>query len=207
MRLTSSPLAIALLALGGCSTISSLDSASRSLDTYELTAVEAAGPAARSGGPTLAVSAPTSSGAIASDRIVIKPDALQVAFLGDGRWVDPAPVLIQQLLTRSLSSTGRFGLVTTNSTGPLPDHTLVVDIEAFQAEIAPEGAPAPVHVVVRLSVTVLNEGDGRVAARRRFEADARASDDSAAVIVPAFDTATERVLREVVAWAASAARV
>lgn len=207
MRLTSSPLALLLLALGGCGTISSLDSASRSLDTYELTAVEAAGPAARSGGPTLAIVSPTASGAIASDRIVIKPDALQVAFLGDGRWVDPAPVLIQQLLSRSLASTGRFGLVTTSSSGPLPDHTLVADIEAFQAEIAPEGAPAPVRVVVRLSLTVLSESDGRVAARRRFEAEAWASDDNAAAIVPAFDTATERVLREVVAWTASAARV
>lgn len=207
MRLTSSPLALLLLALGGCGTISSLNSASRSLDTYELTAVEAAGPAARSGGPTLAIVSPTASGAIASDRIVIKPDALQVAFLGDGRWVDPAPVLIQQLLSRSLASTGRFGLVTTSSSGPLPDHTLVVDIEAFQAEIAPEGAPAPVRVVVRLSLTVLSESDGRVAARRRFEAEAWASDDNAAAIVPAFDTATERVLREVVAWTASAARV
>jgi cholesterol transport system auxiliary component len=195
----------AALVLGACSTLSSLDSAARNLDTYELRAVAPETPERSGTGPTLIVAEPGASGAVASDRVVVKPDPLRVAFLPDARWVDPAPVHLQQLLARSISDTGRFGLVTVDPTVPLPDYTLVTDIEAFQAAIAPV-AGQPVRVEVALRAAVIRETDGRVVSRRSFAARAAAGSDDARAVLPAFDAATSSVLRQVVSWMAGIAR-
>jgi cholesterol transport system auxiliary component len=197
------PLALGILVLGasGCGTLASLDSASQQLDTYELHSVETAGASpGRGEGPTLYVSEPVTSGAIASDRIVIKPDPYRVAFLPDGRWVDPAPVHVQQLITRSISQIGGFALVSASTSGPLPDYSLLTFLEAFQAEIAGEGAPAPVRVVVELEAALARESDGRIVARRQFTAETYAQEDQAKALVPAFDVASRSVLRELVSW-------
>ena len=57
----------------------------------------AAARGARSGSRILFVAEPTAPGAIASDRIVMKPNPLQVTLLGDGRWVEAAPAHIRNL--------------------------------------------------------------------------------------------------------------
>jgi cholesterol transport system auxiliary component len=197
-------LCISLLGLGGCGTLSSLDSASRQLDTYELSALDVSGnPSGGAGGATLYVGEPVTSGAIASNRIVIKPDRYRVAFLPDGRWVDPAPVHLQQLLTRSISQMNRFALVTASTSGPLPDYSLLTFLEAFQVEIAGEGAPAPLRVVVELQAALARESDGQIVARQRFTEEAYLQDDLAAAVVPAFDAATRSVLRDLVSWLAT----
>lgn len=193
-----------ILALGGCGTISSLDQASRDLDTFELSAVEVVRPAGGGAGrATIHVAEPVASGAIASDRIVIKPDAYRVAFLPDGRWVDPAAVHVQRLMTLSLSRLNRFGLVTASSSGLLPDYSLLTDLEAFQAEIAPEGSPGPIRVVVRLQAAILREADGVIVSSRRFEAETYATGDAVASIVPAFDSAMGAVLQDLTSWASA----
>lgn len=188
-----------LAGLAGCSTIASLETASRNVQTFELSPVEAATQTSSNSGPIVVVATPVASGAIASDGIVIKPDRLRVAYLPDGRWVDPAPQHIQQLLTRSLSGATQLGLVTADASVPLPDYTLVTDIEAFQAEIEPNNRNA-VRVSVRLNMAVISEREGRVAARRNFSAEAVTNGLEPETVVTAFDAATTRVLRDVAAW-------
>jgi cholesterol transport system auxiliary component len=195
-------LVLVLLAPSACSTLSSLESASKPRDVYELSPVEVAQAATSGSGPTLFVSDPTASGAIATDRVAVKPGGLQVTYLADARWIDPATVHFQQLLARSVSGLGRFGYVTYSSQGPLPDYTLLTDIEAFQAEIAEDRQSA--RVVTRAHLALVRESDGRVISRRRFSAQAIAADDSTAAIMPAFETATQSLLREIVNWLAGA---
>lgn len=192
------------LAFGpGCTTVSSLNSAARSLDTFALNPLppEAAGP---SSGPLLFIAEPTASGAIASDRIVIRPNALQVALLADGRWVEAAPAHVRSLLARSFANTGRFDLVTTGAVGPLPDFTLLVEIEAFEAQVLPAGG-APARAVVSMTLTMVRDADGRLVASRRFTRAANATDTDALSIVSAFEAANGQVLREAVPWATAVA--
>lgn len=190
--------------LSGCGTLSSLDQASRALDTYELTPVSAAGADLSPAGRTIFVDTPSSSGALATDRIVVKPGPRAITFLPDARWVDPAPLHLQQLVTRSLTNSGRLGFVTTRAVGPLADYTLITDLEAFQAEIGAEGAP-PATVRVRLTASLLRDADGRLAASRRFEQRVAVPSRESADIVAAFDAATTGVLRELTSWTVAVA--
>ena len=107
-RLVSLLLALAL-ALPGCGAVRSLNAAASPQDTYELQPV-AATTGARTG-RSLSVEVPSATAAIATDRILIKPGALQVAYLPAVRWVEAAPLHVQSLLIRSVANSGRAGFV------------------------------------------------------------------------------------------------
>ena len=71
----------------GCAAVSSLSGASQPLDAYALTPL--ARPRWSRGSRHVVVETPSASGAIATDRILIKPDRLQAAYLPGARWVTP----------------------------------------------------------------------------------------------------------------------
>lgn len=191
---------LSALAITGCGAISALDSASESLATYALAPPPRATAGPARGGPTVIVDEPAAGTALATDRILIRPGALQIAYLADGRWVDTAPMHVQGLLATSLADTGRFGFVTTRSRGPLPDYALLTDLEAFEAQISP-ATPQGTLVVVRMTLTLVREPEGRIVAARRFERSVPAPEASAAAIVPAFEAAMRPLLAEAANWA------
>lgn len=193
---------LSALALAGCGLVSALDGASRSLATYALAPPPstAAGPAR--GGPAVIVDEPAAATALVTDRILIRPGALQIAYLADGRWVDSAPLHVQSLLAASLADTGRFSFVTTRSRGPLPDYALLIDLDAFEAQLSPD-TPAGALVQVRMTLTLVREPEGSIVAARRFERSAPAPETSAAAIVPAFEAAMRPLLADAAAWASS----
>lgn len=199
----SIPAALVALALGvqGCTTVSSLNSAARNLDAYELNPLPPQA-GARSGSRLLFVAEPTAPGAIGSDRIVMKPNALQVTLLGDGRWVEATPAHIRNIIARSFANTGRFAFVTTSAIGPLPDFTLLTDIDSFEAQILPPGSAAA-RVVVSMTLSVVRDADSRLVASRRFTRTAEAADTDALSIVSAFEAANASLLRDAIPWATS----
>jgi cholesterol transport system auxiliary component len=201
LRLAALPLALALI-LPACTALRSLDSASRSLDTFELQPLAGA-PARAHTGRSLAVEGPTASGALATERILVKPNPLQIAYLPGARWVDAAPVHVQSLLIRSIANSGRTGFVGQPASGPLPDYDLLTDLEAFQAEVQRGGEP-PYQVVVRMTLTLVRDLDGRVVATRRFERSVGAPSSDDATIVSAFNVAMSGLLAEVTAWTVGA---
>lgn len=194
------PALLASLALGGCAALGSVNNAARNLDAYELNPLPVASVAARPSPRILFVAEPTVSGAIGSERIVIKPDALQVSFLGDGRWVEPAPQHIRNLLSRSFANSCRLTLVTTSSTGPLPDFTLLTDVDRFQAELQPRGSAAPARVTVGMTLTLVRDADAGLVATRRFYRVVDATDTDAPAIAAAFDAAMASLLQETTRW-------
>ena len=187
------------LGLAGCATVSSLNTAARTLDAYALNPLPPQ-PGAGGGTRLLFVAEPTASGAIGGDRIVMRPTPIQVTLLGDGRWVEPAPAHLRDVIARSFANTGRFAYVSTGSVGPLPDFTLLVDIESFEAQLLPPGG-APARVVVSMTLSMVRDADGRLLASRRFTRAADASGTDALSIVTAFEAATGALLREAVPWA------
>lgn len=191
------------LALAGCATANSLRSAATPLDSYTLNPLPEAAAPARSGQRVVYVADPTATAAVSGDRIAIKPDPIRVTLLGDGRWVEALPLHLQGVIARSLANTGRFALVTTSTVGPLPDFTLLTDIDAFQAETLPQGG-APARVTVSMTLTVVRDADGRLVASRRFGRTAEAAATDARSIVLALDAANGAVLREAIPWAAAA---
>lgn len=195
-------------ALSGCAALGALQTAAAPLESYELTPLPASGAAGRSG-LHLRVELPAASGALASDRIVIKPNPLQVQNLPEVRWVDDANTHVQMLLMRSLAGTGRFGLVTGDGPGPLPDLSLLSDLEAFQAEIVPPtpAVPQPTQVVrVGMTLSVFDERSNTVRATRRFEQLSAATSTQPIALVAAFDQAMTAILRDAAGWVAANSR-
>lgn len=191
-------LALAPAVLAGCAAISSLDSASRTLEAYELSA-----PAGEVAGTrtarTLLVELPTASGGLGTDRIMVKPNPIQVQYLSGARWIEPAPALVQALLVRSIANTGRVGFVSGQASGPIPDFVLLTDLQAFQAEVPPGGQP-PVVVVTRIALTLLRDIDQRVVATRVLEQRVPAASADPSDVVRAFDTAMHALLTEATRW-------
>lgn len=183
----------------GCSALSSLSRAAQPLETYALNPLPAQG-ASRSGATMLFVAEPTVPGAIGSDRIVMRPNALQVTLLADGRWVEPAPAHLRSVIARSFASSGRFAFVTTTTLGPLPDYTLLTDVEHFEAWLLPPGG-APARVMISITFSVVRDAGGQLIASRRFFREAFAADTDSLSIATAFDVATGALLREAVPWA------
>ena len=126
-----------------------------------------------------------------------------MTLLGDGRWVEAAPTHIRNVIARSFANTGRFAFVTTAAVGPLPDFTLLTDVDSFEAQILPPGG-APARVVVSMTLSVVRDADSRLVASRRFVRTAEAADTDALSIVSAFEAANSALLRDAVPWATTA---
>ena len=200
------PLALVLALLSGCGALTAVSDASSRMDAYTLTPVARAdGADAATGARHLIVELPTSAGALATDRILIKPLPVQAQYLPDGRWSEPTPALVQTLLVASFQNLGGFRLVGRTGAGLQPDYTLMTELQDFHAE--PSGAATtPLTVRVGAVVTLIRESDRRIVASRRFAATASVASDDTLAVVRGFETAMQTLLRDVAIWTRAQAR-
>ncbi|MBC7143526.1 MAG: membrane integrity-associated transporter subunit PqiC [Rhodobacteraceae bacterium] len=199
-------LAIAgLVTLGGCGAISVVSSASEDLAAFTLAPLDTGQRQAAVGGH-LIVEEPTASGALATDRILIKPNRIQAQYLPGARWVEPAPLLIQTLLVQSIENSGRFRLVGRRAMGLQPDFTLMTELRDFQAEASHPAEGPGLTVRVGLVLTLIRESDRSIVGSRRVESVVAAPTSDALPLVSAFDAALSAALAELVAWTANSAR-
>ncbi len=186
----------AVCSLGGCTAIASLNAAAVPLDTYDLRPASGS----RTGGRTartLLVARPQASAALATDRIVVKPDPAAITYLPDARWSDELPAVVQTLLIRSISDTGRIAYVGRSEGGPVPDKALLVRIDAFEVMAMPDQTFA---VQVDIDLTVINDRDQRVLGTRRFSQSEPISGDDPKLIVAAFQDVMNAMLPSMSDW-------
>lgn len=187
-----------LSVLGGCGALSAVSKASDPLDVYTLAPLAGKG---GQGSAHLVVEVPAASGGINTDRILAQPSPLQAQYLPEGRWVDPAPLMMQTLLVTSLQNTGGFRLVGRDDAGLVPDYALVAELSAFQVEGGPLGAAMQVHVA--MTATLIRVEDQSIASTRRFEEIVPLASDDTPSIIAGFNAAVSQVLVGVTAWARS----
>ncbi len=194
---------IAILAgvLTGCSALSTVEMAARPLAAYDLPSLQPT-PSSQTPSGHMLIDRPESSGAIATDRIMVKPSPLEVQYLPDVKWVEDAPRLFQRLIVESVAASEAFSLVASRDFGPNPDFVMVGDLIAFQAEIDEGGASA--HI--RATLTLVRDRDRRILATRTFEEVVSARSDAPVDIVGAFEAASRNVLHDVVVWTTSVLR-
>jgi len=201
--MTRLPVSLFLLALllGGCTAISALEDASRPLEIYELRTPPAGSLTARPRDIELVVEEPYSSGALATERIMIRPGPLRAQYLPGVRWADPAPAMVQTLLLRSLAETGAFGSVGRRPVGTTADFAILSELTDFQAETSTgrDGAT----IAVRLMVRILRERDSRVVATRTFSVSESAAATDPDTVAAAFDAAARRMMADIVPWVLS----
>lgn len=189
---------LALPLLAGCSAISALGEASQPLEIYELQTPPVPQVAARQRSVELVVEEPIASGALATERIMIRPAPLQAQYLPGVRWADTAPVMLQTLIVRSLTETGALNSVGRRPVGTIADYAVLGELTDFQAEPAVEGDSATVRL--RLVLRVVRESNARVIATRSFAVTEPADGTDADSVVAAFNRACTSLLSEIVPW-------
>lgn len=191
------PILLLPLVLSGCTALSALDEASQPLQIYELRTPAIQRTVSRRN-IELVVEEPSASGALAIERIMIRPAPFQAQYLPGVRWADTAPVMLQTLMVRSLTETGAFGSVGRRPVGTIGDFALLSELTDFQAEFAEETSDALIRI--RLILRIVRERDARVIATRTFAVTENAATTDADAIVAAFDLATSRLLSDAVSW-------
>ncbi|MCC1493753.1 ABC-type transport auxiliary lipoprotein family protein [Cognatishimia sp. F0-27] len=190
---------LALCALSACSTLGALGDATTPLSVYELRAPEGA-PVAR--GAALArdviVELPTTSGVLSTDRILIRPNALEAQYLPEVRWGDEVPVMLQTLMLRALVNTGGVRYVGRRPLAGAGDFAIVTELVDFQAEVAADGESA--LVTMNMTSRMVRERDASIIASRTFTASALAPSTETTTIIAAFDTASDALLLDFAEW-------
>ena len=191
--------AAGLALLSGCAAISAVSDAATPLDVFELRApdsivVSRGRPAPRD----VIIELPTTSGALSTDRIMIRPNALQAQYLPEVRWSDPTPVMVQTLMLRSIEATGAVRYVGRTPLGVSGDYALVTEVVDFQADVAPETDSATVQIT--LLVRVVRERDASIVASRRFTASMPSNSTETKAVIDAFSGASDEVFRDLALW-------
>ena len=186
-----------LSALGGCSAISTLNDATKPLNTYDLSPASGSSRGGRTS-RTLLVARPQAPAALTSDRILIKPDPVSITYLPDARWSDEVPAVVQTLLIRSISGTGRVAYVGRSDAGPIPDRALLTRVDAFEVVTQVDGT---LEARIDLELTVINDADQRIVGSRRFAEATPVAGDEVRVIVAAFQTLLNTLLPAMSDWA------
>ncbi len=191
--------ALAAVTLSGCGALGALSDASVPLDAYDLRSPSGA-PVARGQAQAvdLIVEVPTASGALDTDRILVRPSSSQVQYLPGSRWTESAPVMIQTALVEGLERSGGFRYVGRRPLGSSGDYAIVSNLTDFQAEVADGSDTATIRI--RLTARLVREEDASVVSTRVFEASGVSADTSNAAIVAAFDQATSGLYADVIGW-------
>lgn len=194
-----------MMGLTGCAALSALDDVSTALDVYELRAPTSITP---SGGRTLAleviIEEPTTSGALQTDRIMIRPNPLQAQYLPGVRWSEPAPVMVQTLMQRSLEATQALRYVSRRPLGARGDIALLTELVDFQAEQVVDTDTATVEL--RLISRVVRESDIRILGSRTFSARVATPSLDTQDVIAGFDLAASQLFAEHATWVLSVLR-
>ncbi len=161
---------------------------------YTLNAVPALSTPATPLGKQLAVADPTALLAYDSEKILSQNAAGQLEPLGNAKWSDTVPKLMQTKIVQSFENNGSLGEVNRPIEGVTPDYQLLMDVRRFQIVSAPEPA-AEAEITAKLA-----GGDGHIVAARVFSAKEPISSKEEAEAARALNAAFGTIATNVVRW-------
>lgn len=167
---------------------------------YRLTALPAAGAAARPESIQLAVETPTAPAAFDTTRIALTRSPTTIDYFAGAAWTDRAGPALQNLIIESLGNAGRIRVVARPTPDLRADALLTTELRNFEADYRGAGPP-----VIRVSFLCRLVGwpSGVVIAVRRFSAAAPAKANDVPAIVDAFDRAFHATMRGLAPWTAA----
>jgi cholesterol transport system auxiliary component len=182
-RESAAVLAALVLALAGCS------AAPR--ETFDLSgASQVAGARLSERGGTVEVAEPVALQPTASDRLVIRGAAGDLAVLSDAQWADRLPRLVEARLIARL----RAGGVDATFPGAVVSYRLTSDLRRFEIDAAREIA------VVEIAVRLSSASNGARRGEAVFVGEAPAPHTLAPDAARAFDAALNQASTQLVAW-------
>lgn len=152
-------------------------------------------------GPLVYVEEPEVSGALDTMRIAIEDSPRSYAYLAGARWEERTPLLLQRHIARSLDNQpGLQAVGALNFDLPVALR-LKLDIRDFEARRTAGGNP---EVFIAMVAVLSDATSSKMRGNRYFEQKEQASGTDAAAIVAAYNTALDRLVRELAAWLAAA---
>lgn len=186
------------IALAGCTTIDAIDRATVPLDVYELRAPDPAPTTRSTQAIDFIVEVPTTSGAINTDRILIRPDRNQIQYLPEGRWSEAAPLMLQTAMVETFLRANAFRYAGRRPLASSGDVALVTHLVEFGAELEPDGDGANVNVA--LVARLVREETAEVVATRSFARTVPVPNTDTQTIVTGFERATNGLLIDLANW-------
>jgi cholesterol transport system auxiliary component len=147
----------------------------------------------------LAIAVPTALQALDTEKIMVEPSPGAVTYASDAQWSDRLPRLLQARIVETFENGTRIRTVARAGDRVSADAQLVTDIRQFSIQIGNVGKEA----VVELSVKIIGERGGRIAAANVFYARVPADSANSAAAVSALNDALSRVLVDLVRWTAT----
>lgn len=153
----------------------------------------------------LLVEAPTAPAGIASSRIALRRQLVELDYFARAAWTDNAPAMLQTLMIESFENTDKIISVGRQVIGLRADLILKTDLREFQAEYMEEnGEPLPdgaaPFVRVRMNGKLVAMPRREIVASETWERRVRAEGSELEAIIRAYDEAYGHILKRLVAW-------
>jgi len=145
----------------------------------------------------LVVEKPVTSGSLATQRVALTQDPMQIEYFANARWSEAAPQLIQTLLVESFENSNKIVAVGRQAIGLRSDFNLKSELREFQAEYGGDKVPT---VRVRINAKIIRQARRQIIASRTFEKQVKAKGSSMAAVIRAFDNALGKILKRIVGW-------
>lgn len=187
-----------LCSVGGCSSL--LPGKAAAPDVFALPA-PAGAPAAPRSAPNnlqLVVDPPVAARALDTDRIAVRADTYELAYLSGARWDDNAPRVVQARLVETLERAGFAAGIGRAEDAIRADFSFVSDLRDF--EVVTQGLGAPI-IRVQIAAKLVTRPLGEVRAARVFNAEVKAAGRGKHDIIAAFDQALTAIGNDAAAWA------
>ena len=144
----------------------------------------------------LAVAEPSAERTLDTNRIAVVTGGINVDYVALAFWIDRAPSMLQTLMVQSFRNSGQIAQVGMTRDRLRPEFLLTSDLRAFQLNRGAE----PDLVRVRLDVQLLRMPQRDPVGSESLVADWTPTGSGIDAVVSAFDEATGKILKQLVAW-------
>lgn len=151
---------------------------------------------------SLAIAEPSSSTALDSPQIAVRPKPGQLQVYAGAVWSDSAPALLQSTLVRAFSAADVFDGVALQQAGIGSDRLLQLDIVQFEAVYTERGEPP--QVVLAVNATLVDSRRLRPLASRSFRVVREAPGEKLREVMPVFEQALADLAGEMIGWSLAA---
>ena len=165
---------------------------------YDLTAVAPPSAPIKPLSQQLAVPELSALAAYDTDKLLVQREGGEIAPLGEAKWSDSLPKLLQTRIIQSFENSGSLGRVNRPVEGLTAEYQLLIDIRRFQLVDAPKLA-ADAEISAKLVAS-----DGRVIAARIFNAEASAKTQEGANAAEALNEAFGKIASALMVWTTDA---
>lgn len=148
----------------------------------------------------LVLEAPVANAGLATTRIALAQQPLEVEYYARSSWTDRAPQMVQTLMIESFENSRRIVSIGRESLGLRSDFVLKSELREFQAEYYSVEEGQPPQVRVNISGKLVQMPRRVIVASSSFEEIVQAEADTVEAVVAAFDQALGGVLRDLVGW-------